>query len=165
MESLHLGLICLLAITWVQTNLTLPSHHMEIIGTYFIRFELRNYSHKQGSKVLNLNVGMKWHVWWKTLLNITKKFCGNEACYPSTNQQLTCVECCLAHVVKDQMTFLGTILMISSTLTQMIELLVKLKIGDLIQVLKPLNLQGLERRIKHQRNQMEIFILNILKEY
>jgi len=49
--------------------------------------------------------------------------------------------------------------------SDMVELFNKFNISDLIPILKPFDLQGLERRMKSIRNQMENNLSNILKEY
>jgi hypothetical protein len=34
---------------------------------------LQNFSHKQGSRLLNQRIKKRWHVWWRTFLDTTKK--------------------------------------------------------------------------------------------
>jgi hypothetical protein len=47
----------------------------------------------------------------------------------------------------------------------MIQVLSNFNVSELIPILKPFDLQGLERHMKHVANQVENYLLNILKEY
>jgi hypothetical protein len=47
----------------------------------------------------------------------------------------------------------------------MIQVLSNFYVSELIPILKPFDLQGLERRMKRVANQVESYLLNILKEY
>jgi len=49
--------------------------------------------------------------------------------------------------------------------SKMIQVLFNLNLNEFIPILKPFDLQGLERRMKRIANQVESYLLNILKEY
>jgi hypothetical protein len=52
-----------------------------------------------------------------------------------------------------------------NSISDMVEIFNKFNISDLIPILKPFDLQGLERRMKCIRNRLENHLSNILKEY
>jgi cytochrome P450 len=52
-----------------------------------------------------------------------------------------------------------------NSISDMVEIFNKFNISDLIPILKPFDLQGLERRMKCIRNRLENNLSNILKEY